>query len=171
MTLIFLGFICENLCNLWLSVFLLFDDGVVDEQIGKVFSNDLTGIVDGYASLLFDFEAEGAEFDGEGIFVDFFEEAVAKGVVNRVEGFDDQFSEAFVFGFHNKYRYAALYRRRCLVVATQFGMPDFWVARDCRTKFSPEVMLTRRREPFRCVRAVRLTISFAESIQPRFRKG
>ena len=47
------------------------DDGVVDEQISVVFANDLACVVDGDAGLLFDFEAEGAQFDGEGIFVDF----------------------------------------------------------------------------------------------------
>ena len=76
------------------------DDRIVDEQIGEVFSDDLACIVDGNAGLLFDFEAEAAEFYRESIFVDFFEKSIAEGVVDSVEGFDDEFGEVFVFGFH-----------------------------------------------------------------------
>ena len=62
--------------------------GVVDELIGKVFSDNLASVVNGDAGLLFDFEAEVALFDGEGVFVDFLEEAVTEGVAwpERVEG-------------------------------------------------------------------------------------
>ena len=63
--------------------------GVVDELIGKVFSDNLASVVNGDAGLLLYFEAEVTLFDGEGVFVDFFEEAVAEGVVDGVEGFDD----------------------------------------------------------------------------------
>lgn len=47
-----------------------------------------------------DGEAEGLDFDGEAGLVDFFEEAVAEGVVDGVEGFDDGAGGGLVFVGH-----------------------------------------------------------------------
>jgi hypothetical protein len=79
-------FIGEPACSFQFNNNLAFDDEVSD-----IVADNNAIVINGNPMLLKDGEAEFAEFVGEGIFVDFFEEAGAEGGVDLHGGANDLF--------------------------------------------------------------------------------
>ncbi len=100
--------------------FEFYDNFVVNDQVGVVFAHYDTIKVDIDGHLLLYVKSGLAKAHGEGVFVDLFQEAVTKNVVDIVEDADDLFGEFAVFvGGH------------CLLDADWHDLLDFLVFLIC----------------------------------------
>jgi hypothetical protein len=71
-------------------------DGPFDEDIGVIVPDENSVIVDGDGELGLDLQASFAEFVGEGILIDFFEEAAAEGIGDFDRAANDLFGQLFM---------------------------------------------------------------------------